>query len=97
MICYHCGWSGTKSQTKRGDGYEDCPQCNKIVEEINYNKSVDPLIYGNFTKEFKREDWLKLALAALDQADVSFKKGNVHNIMLTIIEQTELSPEWEVK
>lgn len=36
-----------------------------------YGKRIDAVVYEGATGDFFRDDWIRLALAALDQADVS--------------------------
>lgn len=40
--------------------------------QTQYDEKTDPVIYGSpVTADFTREDWLRLALAALDQAGIT--------------------------
>jgi hypothetical protein len=38
-----------------------------------YSERIDPLVYGEASLRFDRNDWEELALAALDQAGVDVR------------------------
>lgn len=38
---------------------------------VSYVQRIDAVVYGSDTSDYTREDWIRLALAALDQAGVS--------------------------
>lgn len=48
-----------------------CVVIKQPMSKINYSEKIDPAIYGEATKGFTKEDWIELAIAALDQAGVS--------------------------
>lgn len=56
-------------------GLAFCPKCEteEYVEQLHYSKKSDPLIYSHLTDDFTREDWIKLAFAALDQGSADKK------------------------
>lgn len=41
------------------------------ILEYEYTVKIDPIIYGELTNKFDEDDWIDLAIAALDQADFS--------------------------
>jgi len=62
--------------SKPGDFEGVCADCMAmrclVHQSVQYSHKVDAVIYGaNVTRDFTREDWTRLALAALDQANVS--------------------------
>jgi hypothetical protein len=37
---------------------------------VQYDPKTDAVVYGDVTKDFTKEDWVRLALACLDQAGI---------------------------
>lgn len=71
LVCYNCKWVGNKSQLKIDPDFPtvlSCPKCDQLVNEIYYTDKVDPVIYGTFTNDFEKDDWIRLMYAALDQS-----------------------------
>lgn len=68
------GYEGTKkaiefgTDERRAKEWLQEKRCKNLV---CYSTDIDPLIYNDVTNDFKKEHWLTLALAALDQAGLS--------------------------
>ena len=63
--------------------------------KIQYDEKTDELIYSKLGRSFERADWLRLAIAALDQADIEDRVGRLSLIALVrdqFGEEQRLSP-----
>ena len=41
------------------------------MSKPNYSKAVDAVVYGATTRDLTSDDWMRLAMAALDQAGMN--------------------------
>jgi len=77
LVCYNCGWAGNKSQLNIDPDWPtvlSCPKCDRLVNEICYTDKIDPVVYGAFTNDFEKEDWIRLMYAALDQSSLDISQ-----------------------
>lgn len=67
---------------------------------MGYGKRIDSVVYGcDATSDYTREDWIRLALAALDQAGVSprqledaYRHGSRRGVNGVLVELDEDGP-----
>ena len=96
LVCNKCGWGGNKTQLKIDPDWPtilNCPKCDNLVDEVIYTTKIDPVIYGQFTKDFEKEDWIKLMYAALDQSGIEIQE--LINIQNAIYNATGISDTYK--
>lgn len=52
--------------------YVTIPEGENRMKEVQYSQKIDKVIYSEHTRDFAKEDWIKLANAAFDQAGLSW-------------------------